>query len=267
MPAAAIAEHPPLSAERAAPAGDPRAVGGDTHAESRGRNGPSWSAEDLGTHLGDIPLSRVRFDPLPGTATVEDAVRISETDTLCELIDGTLVEKAMGYWESNIGVELAALLRNFVREHRSGLIFGSDGMIQVRPGQVRMPDVAFYSWGRLPKDRRSACPAVSPDLAVEVISRGNTRREMARKRDEYFAAGTRLVWIVDPAARSVEVWSAATPAQAVTLGETDRLTGGDVLPGFEVALAELFTLPEAPAEAEGPTASPPSPPAGGETQP
>ena len=81
-------------------------------------------------------------------------------------------------------------------------------------------------------------PHLVPDLAVEVLSEGNTVPEMDRKRREYFRAGVRLVWLVDPEARTVAVFTG--PDQHSTLGETDLLDGGAVLPGFTLSLAELF---------------------------
>jgi Uma2 family endonuclease len=79
---------------------------------------------------------------------------------------------------------------------------------------------------------------VAPDLAVEVLSEGNTPQEMNRKLHEYFQAGTRLVWYVDPAARTVTVYESID--RATPLGEHDVLDGGDVLPGFKLSIGELF---------------------------
>ena len=77
-----------------------------------------------------------------------------------------------------------------------------------------------------------------PDLAVEVLSVGNTPAEMKRKRKEYFFSGVRLVWLVDPAARTIEVFT--SPDQHLTLREEQALDGGDVLPGFSVPVREIF---------------------------
>ena len=84
---------------------------------------------------------------------------------------------------------------------------------------------------------------MAPDLAVEVISRDNTREEMDRKLSDYFAAGVRLVWYVYPATREVRVY--ASPEKYVTLGAQDTLDGGDVLPGFQLPLATFFAQPGA----------------------
>jgi Uma2 family endonuclease len=77
-----------------------------------------------------------------------------------------------------------------------------------------------------------------PDLAVEVLSKSNTEKEMKRKLREYFEAGTRLVWLVDPKARTVRVYT--SPRKFKLLTEDQTLDGGEVLPGFELSLRKLF---------------------------
>ena len=77
--------------------------------------------------LGDVPLERVVFDPLPGTATEADLLRFVERDKrLCQLIDGTLVEKAAGFWEGQIAARLITILTNFADAHDLGSVFAPD---------------------------------------------------------------------------------------------------------------------------------------------
>ena len=83
-----------------------------------------------------------------------------------------------------------------------------------------------------------AIPDLAPDLAVEVLSEGNTKQEMERKLKDYFFAGVRLVWYIDVKKRTVEVYT--SPDQGVTLTEGQNLDGGDVLPGFRLPLRQLF---------------------------
>ncbi len=191
--------------------------------------------------LGHVPLERIVFDPWPGTATEEDVLRLDDDeDRLCELVEGTLVEKTTGNEESAIAMLIGHLLLNYVLPRKLGLASGPDGMMRILRRLVRIPDVAFVSAARLPNGGMpaKAIPELVPDLAVEVLSESNTRNEMAIKLAEYFEAGTRLVWYVDPVSRCVDVYtSAGTPSR---LGEKDLLTGGDVLPGFEVRVAEIF---------------------------
>jgi Uma2 family endonuclease len=200
-----------------------------------------YTLADLLERLGSIPPERVRFQPSPGTATEQDIIEIEwRENRLCELVDGVLVEKTVGFRESLLSAALCAFLRAFVVPRNLGLVSGADGMVRLFPGLVRIPDVAFTSWGRIPSRRVPVdpIPNLAPDLAVEVLSQGNTDEEMKRKRDEYFAAGVRLVWLVDPEARTVTVY--ISPDQSKLLMQEQTLDGGDVLPSFALALKDLF---------------------------
>lgn len=196
---------------------------------------------DLLVRLGGVPLDRIRFHPPPGTATVQDVIDVAQREgKLCELVEGVLLEKTMGYNESTLAGFLLSMLNAFVIPRNLGLVTGADGTVELMPDLVRIPDVAFTSWDRLPGRRRPTdpIPQLAPNLAVEVLSRSNTPGEMAAKRQDYFAAGVELVWEIDPQPRTVQVYTA--PAQSITLGARDTLTGGVVLPGFTLAVQELF---------------------------
>lgn len=205
--------------------------------------------------LGGIPLYRVLLRPIPGTATEEDLLALLDgaNKRLCELVDGVLVEKALGWYESRLGAVLIEILGPFAREHKLGLILGADAPIGLRVGLLRLPDVSFVSWGRFP-DRQLPSGQVlrmPPDLAVEVLSPGNTKSEMARKRREYFAAGTRLVWELDPKTRSCEVFATPeSPDECTALGEEGVLEGADVLPGFRLGIRQWFEMAGPPPEQE-----------------
>lgn len=201
----------------------------------------SFSLEDRIYDLGGIDPSRVRSVPAPGSATIDDLIRAQAEDgRLYELVDNTLVEKAMEWQESLLAMVLARWLGNFLDTHNLGVVTGPDGMSRLFGDTVRGPDVAFVSWsrmqgGRLPTD---PVPDLVPDFVIEVLSLGNTRPEMARKRREYFQAGVRLVWMIDPRRRTVAVF---TGAESVSIAqEFDRIDGGDVLPGWDVDLEKLF---------------------------
>jgi Uma2 family endonuclease len=197
--------------------------------------------EDLIDFLGGIPPSRIRLWPAPGTAVEQDVVDIdAHEDRLCELIDGVLVEKTVGYYESVLGSVLGGIIRDFVRKHRLGAVAGEGGMMGILPGQVRIPDVSFVSKHRFPNGKRPIMPIpnISPDLAVEVLSESNTMREMDRKLKEYFEAGTSLVWYVDAEARTISVYT--SPTAMLVLSEDNILDGGDVLSGFQVRVGDVF---------------------------
>ena len=193
---------------------------------------------DLLEALGDIPLDRIRMQPPPGTATEEDVIAIHAREKrLCELVDGTLVEKPMGFDESRLALEIGAILVEFLRRHDLGIAAGADGMMRLWTGMVRIPDVSFVRWDRLP-EQYGPIPPIAPDLAIEVLSESNTPKEMDRKLNEYFAAGTQLVWYFDPKARTVTVYT--SPDQSTVMDDSQTLDGGDVLPGLVIPLRELF---------------------------
>ncbi len=197
--------------------------------------------EGLLKRLGGIPASRVRLRPLPGSATETDVVQIRNIEKiLCELINGTLVEKTMGAEESFLTMDLVVLLGSYVKLHDLGAMMGPDGAVRLMPGLVRIPDISFVSWAKLP-DRvypKDPIPDLIPDLAIEVLSKGNTRREMAQKLRDYFDAGVKLVWFVSPKSRTVSVYTGA--GRSLKRTEDQTLEGGDVLPGFVLPLRELF---------------------------
>jgi Uma2 family endonuclease len=199
------------------------------------------SLADRLNDLGGITADRVRLTPAPGLATLEDLIRANaQGKPLCELIDQTLVEKAMGYEASVVAAAILEILRRFVSPRRLGLVSGADGMFQLLASSVRGPDVAFVSRQRLPggKFPAAAYPAIAPDLAVEVLSSGNTKGEMSRKRIEYFHSGVRVVWMVDCIDRSVAVYTSPSAVRILSAGDT--IDAGDVLPGFACSVADFF---------------------------
>lgn len=194
---------------------------------------------DLHRRLGEVPLDRIRMKPAPGTATEEDLLRAPKPT--CELIDGVLVEKAMGARESLLAAYIIGLLRNHIEPEDLGVVLAPDGHIKVTPAQVRAPDVTFIPWSEFPGDEvpeGEAFWSVAPGLVVEVLSPTNTKAEIDRKLRELFAAGCKLAWVIDPETRTTKVHSSA--ARFKELGPDGVLDGGRVLPGFKLALADLF---------------------------
>ncbi|HEV3263366.1 MAG TPA: Uma2 family endonuclease [Gemmataceae bacterium] len=197
---------------------------------------------DLVRELGGIPLERIRIRPAPGTATEADVVAALEAPRkrLCELVDGVLVEKPVGTHEALVAGVIVHFLWSFVEAHDLGIVVGADGPFRLRLGLVRLPDVCFVSWGRLPGEALpdDAVARVVPDLAVEVLSKSNTRAEMERKLREYFRAGVRLVWVVDPKTQTARIYT--SPSKSRRIGKEQALDGGPVLPGFSLPLKQLF---------------------------
>jgi Uma2 family endonuclease len=196
---------------------------------------------DLHKRLGGISLDRIWFHPAPGTATAKDVIEAERRENrLCELVDGTLVEKAVGFEKARLAVQLGFLILSYLDKNDLGVCVGADGMMRIAPGLVRIPDVAFVSWDRLPgrESPQEPIPDLAPDLAVEVLSEGNTKAEMTRKVREYFEAGVVLVWLIDPKKRTARVFS--TVGKSVLVQANESLDGGEVLPGFVVKLSHLL---------------------------
>ena len=207
--------------------------------------------EDRLTDLGNVPTARVRSEPAPGAATVEDVVRLRNSERrLYELVDGTLVEKAMGWQESFLAGILLQWLNNFLDQHRIGVATGPDGMTRLFGDTVRAPNLAFVAWERMPGGRipKEPVPDLVPNFVIEVLSAGNTYGEMSRKRREYFHAGVELLWMVDHRSRTVTVFR--TPLDATVVNEGHNLDGGNVLPGWKVDIADLFSRLESNADTQ-----------------
>jgi Uma2 family endonuclease len=196
---------------------------------------------DLQAYLGGIPTSRIRLKPVPGTGTEQDLLTIlAKDERICELIDGIVVEKPMASYESYLGMVLGYFLMRFLDKHDLGVVLDAKGYLRLYPGRVRVPDVCFIAWKRMPNRE---CPdekiwSLAPDLAVEILSEDNTVAEMERKLHDYFNAGSKLVWYVDPKARTVRVYTSVRKSIALT--EADTLDGMKVLPGFKLPIKKWF---------------------------
>jgi Uma2 family endonuclease len=200
------------------------------------------SMQDVIDRLGGIPAFRIGTDPPPGLATEADVLRHrdSEDKRIYELVNGTLVEKPMGSPESLMGGFIHAKMLLHSLEHDLGRVLPGDGFLRVVAGNVRSPDVSFFSWKTLGDDEFPAdavCP-FAPDLAVEVLSPSNTELEMAVKRTELFASGTRMMWIIDPAGQSASIYT--SPSRFQIISGTDYLDAQRIMPGFRIALHEIF---------------------------
>jgi Uma2 family endonuclease len=206
---------------------------------SRFRTADEWLCS-----LGNVPLDRIVFNPPPGTATVDDMIRMvdGEEKRAVELINGTLVEKPVGIKESIIAGLIITLLNNAARPRRLGVVSGEEGMIRMLMGNVRIPDVAFFRREDLPGGKVPAEPAprIAPTLAVEVLSKSNTDEEMRIKLQEYFESGARLVWMLDPDTQTLRIHDA--PERFRQLTRDDILDGSELLPNFSVRVGELFEI-------------------------
>lgn len=174
--------------------------------------------------------------------TIEEYIRLPEEDMYVdELVRGRVVrEPRPGYGHGRIALNIGAPLKFFVEGRQLGVVFMESGVVVERdPDTVRGPDVSFVRAERIPAEGvKTTFFEGAPDLAVEVLSPSNTKREMAEKMGEYFRSGARAVWTVDPRKRVVMVHESGTEPQIVH--EDGELDGGDILPGFRLALADVF---------------------------
>jgi Uma2 family endonuclease len=178
----------------------------------------------------------------PGTLlTAEDLYELPDGGRHHELVRGRLcVSEPPGFSHGAISTIIAATLLAYVRPRGLGTVTVESGYVLARgPDTVRGPDVTFLAAAREPTaDVAHRFYEGAPDLAVEVLSPDDRASEVAEKVDEYFAAGTRLVWVVNPKTRSVTVHTPDGIARI--LRESDTIDGGDVIPGFTCSVAELF---------------------------
>lgn len=197
---------------------------------------------ELLDRLGNVPPDRIRMRPAPGTATEQDVVAALDAGDkrLCELVEGVLVEKPMGTREALLAGLILHRFWTFLEKEDRGKAFGADATMRLMPGLVRIPDVSFVSWERLrgSKLRKKRIADLVPDLAVEVLSEGNTPGEIRRKLRDYFLTGVRLVWLVHPDTETAEAYRAPDRKKRVARGGS--LDGADVLPGFTLSLPDLF---------------------------
>lgn len=164
-------------------------------------------------------------------------------DRIVELVEGVIVDMSRPGWEHG---EILSLINEriavYVRANRLGRVaVGDPGFVLERRADgkdtVRGIDLAFISSERASERLSTGWTTIAPDLAVEVISPSNEAKDIRKKIRQLLNAGTQLIWIVYPDMRIVDVH---TSSGATTFEENDTLTGGDVLPGFEIRVAEIF---------------------------
>lgn len=172
--------------------------------------------------------------------TAEEYAQMPEAEG-SELIRGRVVPlMPPGEIHGDLQAALIAALRPFVRIHGLGRVYGEIGYyLERNPDVVRAPVVSFVQTSRLRiGDARRKYFEGAPDLAVEIVSPTDRWTDIEDKVRLYFQNETRMVWIIEPDSQTVTVRTSAGTSRVYTLNET--LSGEDVLPGFELALSELF---------------------------
>ncbi|MBL8867851.1 MAG: Uma2 family endonuclease [Planctomycetia bacterium] len=185
------------------------------------------------------------------TATLDKPILLSAAEFAArpEPVDGSREELVRGevvtmpppgFKHGIVQLNIGFLLKAFLKENRIGRATVESGLVTERePDTVRGPDVAYWSYGRLPAgESPDDYPDLPADLVAEVLSPSNTRGKLAAKIREYFTTGVRLVWVVDPDEQTVTVYT--RPGDGTVLWNDATLTGGDVLPGFSCPVASFF---------------------------
>jgi Uma2 family endonuclease len=156
---------------------------------------------------------------------------------LLELVGGEIVEKVASFTPSKVAMRIGRFIGNFADS--IGYITGADGSYMLAEGYELMPDVGYISKLRLPEEPERQVKG-PPDLAVEVKSPSDSKRELRLKAEDYLRFGTQIVWLVFPEEQRVEIY---VPNQDVReLSINDSLDGGDVLPGFTLAVKDIFPI-------------------------
>jgi Uma2 family endonuclease len=178
--------------------------------------------------------------PTKTLLTAKDLLEMGEEGEFCELVDGELVKMSPSFLpEARVVRTIFLFLGTFVLQHRLGEVFGPDLGYELTPHRVRAPDVSFVSAEKLAAyGNPQEFAKLVPDLVVEVISPEVKYGYLQRKIRDYFEAGVRLLWIVDPEMHTVTVYR--SPVDLRVLTTADTLSGEDVLPGFSYRIAELF---------------------------
>lgn len=182
-----------------------------------------------------------------GSVTVDTLLTLPDDGYRYEVVEGVLVRMAgSGLEATTIGGLLVIALGSFVYAHRLGLVTPSDG-VYTFPGAATglLPDVGFLDAAKVARitDRRRPVP-FAPDLAVEVASPEQQADALAAKARTYLDGGTRLVWVVWPDRREIDVWRAGRSVGPVAvLTAQDALQGEDVVPGFAYPVAAVFADP------------------------
>lgn len=178
----------------------------------------------------------------PMLMTPEDFLLHPLPDGKAELVRGELrVTPPAGGPHGRVATNLVILLSEYLKGRGLGWVY-ADGVgyqLLELPRTVRCPDLSFVRANRLPKEGIGpGLLKLAPDLAVEVLSPSESASELEEKLDDYRACGTALIWVIDPARRTVMIVASDSPVR--WLREADTLDGGAVVPGFSCGVAELF---------------------------
>ncbi len=176
--------------------------------------------------------------------TADELFEIQSDGFRYELVRGELKRMSpAGDEHGMVGMQLAIPLGSYVKANHLGKLYLAETgfLIKKNPDTVRAPDIAFVRMERIKQTPRvKSYRHGAPDLAVEINSPGDTVSKVEEKVTEWLEAGARMVWIVSPKLKTVTVYRSLT--DVVSLTEKDMLYGGEVVPGFQIPVAEIFAV-------------------------
>lgn len=163
--------------------------------------------------------------------------RAENADKLFELINGEIVEKMPSYEPSHIAGWILTFINMYLLQNEIGYTTTADGGYILDDDNTLIPDVGYISKARMPEIPDREVPTY-PDLAIEVMSPTDRKRGLRLKAEKYLSYGTKMVWLVFPDEQQVEVY---TPDEdVIMIGVDGTLDGRDVLPGFKLAVKDIF---------------------------
>lgn len=174
--------------------------------------------------------------------TAEELLRLPDSSERYELVRGELRKmNPAGARHGRIAMKLGARLDRYTTVKNLGIVLAAETGFRLSrsPDTVRAPDISFVARERIPLGGPpDGYWDLSPDLAVEVVSPNDTAAEVQSKVQMWLEAGTRLAWVVYPGTRSVVAHNSLKDIS--TLTANDILTGGGVVPGFQIPVTEVF---------------------------
>jgi Uma2 family endonuclease len=174
--------------------------------------------------------------------TADELLAMPDDGYRYELVKGELRKMApTGDEHGDVTMELAGALHQYVKKHNLGKVYAAETGFKLEsdPDTVRAPDIAFVSRVKVEKTGRlKGFRSGAPDLAVEVLSPSDRVSRVEGKVAQWLEGGARMVWVVSPKLHTITVYRSLT--NIVTLTEKDKLDGADVVPGFQIDVAEIF---------------------------
>lgn len=176
---------------------------------------------------------------IKGRATIDDLLRTPKDGRKYELVDGEIVVSPAGMRHSEIGVNIARIIANYLDDHPIGKVYSADVGIVLPNGNIRSPDVTFVKLDKLPDGQSpDTFGYLVPDFAVEVLSPSDSMRQVGQKIGEYLEVGVELVWLADPSTRSVTAYRSLTAIRHYSSPE--NIDAEPLLPGFSAPVERFF---------------------------